>query len=213
MRYGAKGSDFWFWCIVKIPCILNYLKRNGILRMQNDKSYFTHGNFVSNPPSTVKTAKFDCIDLSGPPCIYQKYFNKQFYKFYFCFWKIINVILTRNILCVFKKIGGNSIARVFPANRSKVQLKDSRNFRQVINFDAKGVKWMINITISNSWKIYSKSLFLRLKVWYCKKNIMYSCGTAYAELFHQIYYLSDLHCDFNNLHEKQKQPAVFQLLL
>ena len=36
--------------------------------MQNDKSYFTHGNFESNPPSTVNTAKFDCLDLSGPPC-------------------------------------------------------------------------------------------------------------------------------------------------
>ena len=36
--------------------------------MQNDKSYFTYGNFESNPPSTVKTAKFDCLDLSGPPC-------------------------------------------------------------------------------------------------------------------------------------------------
>ena len=36
--------------------------------MQNDKSYFTHGNFESNPPSTVNTAKFDCLDLSGPHC-------------------------------------------------------------------------------------------------------------------------------------------------
>ena len=26
------------------------------------------GNFESNPPSTVNTAKFDCLDLSGPPC-------------------------------------------------------------------------------------------------------------------------------------------------
>ena len=36
--------------------------------MQNYKSYFTHGNFESNPASTVNTAKFDCLDLSGPPC-------------------------------------------------------------------------------------------------------------------------------------------------
>ena len=25
-------------------------------------------DFSSNPPSTVNTAKFDCLDLSGPPC-------------------------------------------------------------------------------------------------------------------------------------------------
>ena len=37
--------------------------------MQNDESYFKYGNFKSNPPSTVNTAKFDCLDLSGPPCI------------------------------------------------------------------------------------------------------------------------------------------------
>ena len=36
--------------------------------MQNDKSYFTNGNFEPNPPSTVNTAKFDCLYLSGPPC-------------------------------------------------------------------------------------------------------------------------------------------------
>ena len=28
------------------------------------KPYFTHGNFVSNPPSTVNTAKFDCLTVS-----------------------------------------------------------------------------------------------------------------------------------------------------
>ena len=26
------------------------------------------GTFESNPPYTVNTAKFDCLDLSGPPC-------------------------------------------------------------------------------------------------------------------------------------------------
>ena len=69
MRHGAKGSDFYFSCIVKIHCILNYLKYNGIFLLQNDKSYFTCVNFESNPPSTVNTAKFDFLDLSGPPCI------------------------------------------------------------------------------------------------------------------------------------------------
>ena len=37
--------------------------------MQNDKSDFKYGNFESNPPSIVNTAKFDCLDLSGPLCI------------------------------------------------------------------------------------------------------------------------------------------------
>ena len=48
--------------------------------MQNDKSYFTYGNFESNPPSTVNTAKFDCLDLSGPPCtlVYGHYRNACF---------------------------------------------------------------------------------------------------------------------------------------
>ena len=69
MRHGAKGSDFYFWCIVKIPCLLNYLKGNGILILQNDTPYFTHISFESNPPSTVNTAKFDCLDLSGPGCM------------------------------------------------------------------------------------------------------------------------------------------------
>ena len=36
--------------------------------LQKDKTYFTYENFESNPPSTVNTAKFDCLDLSGPPC-------------------------------------------------------------------------------------------------------------------------------------------------
>ena len=69
MRHGAKGSDFYFVCIVKIHCVLNYLKYNGVFLLQNDKSYFKCENFESNPPSTMNTAKFDCLDLSGPPCI------------------------------------------------------------------------------------------------------------------------------------------------
>ena len=69
MRHGAKGSDFYFLCIVKIHCILNYLKYNGIFLLQNDKSYLICVNFESNPPSTVNTAKFDCLDLYGQPCI------------------------------------------------------------------------------------------------------------------------------------------------
>ena len=39
--------------------------------MQNNKSYFTYGNFESNTPSIGNTAKFDCLDLSGPPCTRQ----------------------------------------------------------------------------------------------------------------------------------------------
>ena len=68
MRHGAKGSDFYFWCLVKIHCISNYLKDNEIFLLQNVKSYFATGNFESNPPSTANKAKFDCLDLSGPPC-------------------------------------------------------------------------------------------------------------------------------------------------
>ena len=33
--------------------------------MLNDKTYFTHENFESNPSSTENTAKFHCLDLSG----------------------------------------------------------------------------------------------------------------------------------------------------
>ena len=44
------------------------MKGNEIFLMQNDNAYLTYGNFESNPPSTVNTAKFDCLDLSGPPC-------------------------------------------------------------------------------------------------------------------------------------------------
>ena len=47
------------------------MKVNEIFRMQNDTSYFTQGNFESNLPSIVNTAKFDCLDLSGPPCTYE----------------------------------------------------------------------------------------------------------------------------------------------
>ena len=36
--------------------------------LQNDRSNFPHAHFGLNPPSTVNTAKFDCLDLSGPPC-------------------------------------------------------------------------------------------------------------------------------------------------
>ena len=68
MGHGAKGSDFYFLCIVRIYFILNDLKGNGIFLMQNDNAYLTYGIFESNPPSTVNTAKFDCLDLSGPPC-------------------------------------------------------------------------------------------------------------------------------------------------
>ena len=46
------------------------MKGNGIFLMQNDNAYFTYENFESNPPSTVNTSKFDCLDLSGPPCTY-----------------------------------------------------------------------------------------------------------------------------------------------
>ena len=67
MRHGAKGSDFYFWCMVKIHYKLNYLIGNGIFLLQNDKHYFTCGILTSNPPSTLKTAKFDHLNLSGPP--------------------------------------------------------------------------------------------------------------------------------------------------
>ena len=70
VRHGAKGSDFYFWCIVKIHLILNYLKGNGIFQMQNDNAYFAYGNFESNPPSTINIAKFDCLYLSGSPCTF-----------------------------------------------------------------------------------------------------------------------------------------------
>ena len=32
--------------------------------MQNDRNYLTYENFESNPLSTLKTTKFDCLDLS-----------------------------------------------------------------------------------------------------------------------------------------------------
>ena len=72
------GSDFYFLCLVEIHCLPNHLKDNGIFLLQIDKSYFSCGNFESNPPSTANTAKFDCLDLSGPPCNQMK--NKSKYQ-------------------------------------------------------------------------------------------------------------------------------------
>ena len=70
MRCGAKGSDFYFCGVVNIQFALQYLKGNRLFLLQNDKSYFKYGNFASDPTSTVNTAKFDCLDLSGPPCTF-----------------------------------------------------------------------------------------------------------------------------------------------
>ena len=52
---------------------MNYFKGNGIFLLQNDKTCFTYKHFESNPPSTVNTVKFDCLDLSGPGCMYITY--------------------------------------------------------------------------------------------------------------------------------------------
>ena len=58
--------------MVKYPiciAIFTYIEGNRLFLLQNYKPYYKYGNFVSNPPSTVNTAKFDFLDLSGPPCI------------------------------------------------------------------------------------------------------------------------------------------------
>ena len=44
------------------------MKGNRIFLSQNDTSYVTYINFAPNTPSTANTAKFDCLDFSGPPC-------------------------------------------------------------------------------------------------------------------------------------------------
>ena len=54
--------------MLKIHCVLNYFKGNGIFLLQNDKTYFTYKIFEFNPPSILNTAKFDCLNLSGPGC-------------------------------------------------------------------------------------------------------------------------------------------------
>ena len=85
---GEKGSDFYLWCLVKIHCILNYLKDNRLFIMKNYKSIFTCANFKSNPPSAANTAKFDCLDLSGPPCRSIKFYLS--YLMLMCFkWRKI----------------------------------------------------------------------------------------------------------------------------
>ena len=47
---------------------MEFLKGTRIFLSQNDKSHVTNINFAPNTPSTANTAKFDCLDLSGPPC-------------------------------------------------------------------------------------------------------------------------------------------------
>ena len=45
------------------------MKVNRIFLSPNDKSYFTCRNFASNSTPSANTDKFDCLDLSGTPCI------------------------------------------------------------------------------------------------------------------------------------------------
>ena len=44
-----------------------------LILLQNDRSDFSLGYFASNSSSTVNTVKFDCLDLSGPGCMYITY--------------------------------------------------------------------------------------------------------------------------------------------
>ena len=56
--------------MLKIHGAFTFIKGNGIFLLQNDDTYLPYENFESNPPSTVNTAIFDCLDLSGPGCTY-----------------------------------------------------------------------------------------------------------------------------------------------
>ena len=58
----------YFWGMVNIQFALQYINGNSLFLLQNDKSYSNYENFASNPPSTLNTAKFDYLELSGPPC-------------------------------------------------------------------------------------------------------------------------------------------------
>ena len=89
-------SFLWHLCLSFVFCILCFvstldieLKGNGIFLMQNDKSYFTYDNSKSNPPPTVNTAKFDCLDLSGPPCIPKIVYAPNHDIFFLSFWHTV----------------------------------------------------------------------------------------------------------------------------
>ena len=59
------------WDLKINRCIFQYIKGNIIFLLRNDRSDFVFAYFASNLPSTVNTAKFDSLALSGPPCIYE----------------------------------------------------------------------------------------------------------------------------------------------